>query len=245
MARKKTPAQLNREIDDALAKPGSSKIRLPPGEPGEAAAWAHKYFSTANTPDELTELRRVMMNPWSGVGRYFASRTGIAQSEIDTVYRQHRDSVHKPATSHVGKPTKPKKSRGTIEVMGGYKVDLDRRGALVRERIDTNRPGDYGSDPLGDGTFRMVPSGDIVSFEEMRRRLPAPKLRSHLGKPSKKSRGARKPRIVDVVCETPAGYRWLRGNARGAIVTSEGPFAVTNEADWAESLNAAGGTEIK
>lgn len=31
---------------------------------------------------------------------------------------------------------------------------------------------DYGCDPLGDGTFRMVPSGDIVDFEEMRRRLP-------------------------------------------------------------------------
>ena len=24
---------------------------------------------------------------------------------------------------------------------------------------------DYGSDPLGDGKFRMIPSGDIVDFE--------------------------------------------------------------------------------
>lgn len=31
--------------------------------------------------------------------------------------------------------------------------------------------GDYGADPIGDGTFRMVPSGDIVSFEERNRRL--------------------------------------------------------------------------
>lgn len=31
---------------------------------------------------------------------------------------------------------------------------------------------DYGSDPIGDGTFRMVPSGDIVTFEERNRRLP-------------------------------------------------------------------------
>lgn len=30
---------------------------------------------------------------------------------------------------------------------------------------------DYGSDPLGDGTFRMVPSGDIVDFDERNRRL--------------------------------------------------------------------------
>jgi hypothetical protein len=30
---------------------------------------------------------------------------------------------------------------------------------------------DYGADPLGDGKFRMVPSGDIVDFEERQRRL--------------------------------------------------------------------------
>jgi hypothetical protein len=32
---------------------------------------------------------------------------------------------------------------------------------------------DYGADPLGDGRFRMVPSGDIVDRAERdRRRLP-------------------------------------------------------------------------
>jgi len=31
---------------------------------------------------------------------------------------------------------------------------------------------DYGCDPLPDGKFRMVPSGDIVDFEERNRRLP-------------------------------------------------------------------------
>lgn len=30
---------------------------------------------------------------------------------------------------------------------------------------------DYGCDPLGDGMFRMVPSGDIVSTEEKNERL--------------------------------------------------------------------------
>lgn len=41
----------------------------------------------------------------------------------------------------------------------------------TRRPIDLRRGGDYGADPLGDGTFRMVPSGDIVSFEERQRRL--------------------------------------------------------------------------
>jgi hypothetical protein len=30
---------------------------------------------------------------------------------------------------------------------------------------------DYGADPLGNGMFRMVPSGDLVNEEEKRRRL--------------------------------------------------------------------------
>lgn len=30
---------------------------------------------------------------------------------------------------------------------------------------------DYGCDPLGDGTYRMVPSGDIVNYEERCKRL--------------------------------------------------------------------------
>ena len=30
---------------------------------------------------------------------------------------------------------------------------------------------DYGCDPLGDGRFKMIPSGDIVDFEERNRRL--------------------------------------------------------------------------
>lgn len=38
-------------------------------------------------------------------------------------------------------------------------------------RIVPRAAGDYGADPLGDGTFRMVPSGDIVDFAERMRRL--------------------------------------------------------------------------
>ena len=37
---------------------------------------------------------------------------------------------------------------------------------------------DYGADPLGDGTFRMVPSGDIVDFAERNKRLGLPNLAS-------------------------------------------------------------------
>jgi len=30
---------------------------------------------------------------------------------------------------------------------------------------------DYGADPIGDGTFRMVPSGEVVNYEERCLRL--------------------------------------------------------------------------
>lgn len=53
----------------------------------------------------------------------------------------------------------------------------------------------------------------------------------------------RRPRLVQVRAETPAGYRWLRAHARGATETSEG-FSVTNEEEWAQSLAAAGATEL-
>lgn len=37
---------------------------------------------------------------------------------------------------------------------------------------------DYGADPLGDGTFRMVPSGDIVDLKEKNRRLPKKEMQT-------------------------------------------------------------------
>jgi hypothetical protein len=40
-----------------------------------------------------------------------------------------------------------------------------------RRVINTATTGDYGADPIGDGSFRMVPSGDIVDFAERTKRL--------------------------------------------------------------------------
>jgi len=52
----------------------------------------------------------------------------------------------------------------------GY--ELDRQTLTpVRKPINAEKTGDYGADPIGDGTFRMVPSGDIVDYAERCRRL--------------------------------------------------------------------------
>jgi len=38
-------------------------------------------------------------------------------------------------------------------------------------KINITTPGDYGADPLGNGTYRMVPSGDVVDLTERNERL--------------------------------------------------------------------------
>lgn len=52
----------------------------------------------------------------------------------------------------------------------GYELDKVHL-TPVRRQVDVGRVGDHGCDPVGDGTFLMVPSGEVVTFEEMRRRL--------------------------------------------------------------------------
>ena len=49
-------------------------------------------------------------------------------------------------------------------------IQRAQQGGKLSSAIDVS-PGDYGADPLGNGEFRMVPSGDVVSYEERERRL--------------------------------------------------------------------------
>lgn len=53
----------------------------------------------------------------------------------------------------------------------GYNLDIVDGKTQVRRETVKLGSGDYGADPVGDGTFRMVPSGDIVSWEERCKRL--------------------------------------------------------------------------
>lgn len=67
-----------------------------------------------------------------------------------------------------------KKSKTRHELhFAGYDFTSGPGGTVIKRK--TVQPSvlgeDYGADPLGDGTFRMVPSGDIVDFEERNRRL--------------------------------------------------------------------------
>ena len=59
-----------------------------------------------------------------------------------------------------------------MEIPNVLGYDLNRATLTpIRKAIDLRRQGDYGADPLGDGTHRMVPSGDIVDLAERNRRL--------------------------------------------------------------------------
>lgn len=59
------------------------------------------------------------------------------------------------------------------------------------------------------------------------------------------ARKPRKPRIVFVECEQPSGWRWLKRSVRGAALLPDGSFSVTDESEWHQSLQAAGGKEVK
>lgn len=111
-------------------------------------------------------------------------------SDVPLVFKADDEGVFKETSTHTGRrhhATKKSSKKGQLEVLGGYKIDLDRGGQLLRERIDVTTPGDYGADPLGDGTFRMVPSGDIVDFAERTRRLDDYARRSRRSHSTKKS----------------------------------------------------------
>jgi len=61
-----------------------------------------------------------------------------------------------------------------MERMLGYtweQIQAAQAGKDWRPKVDLSKPGDYGADPVGDGTFRMVPSGDIVDLAERNKRL--------------------------------------------------------------------------
>ena len=51
-----------------------------------------------------------------------------------------------------------------------YSMGLDTETYIIKS-INVTAPGDYGCDPLENGMFKMVPSGDIVNHGEMRKRL--------------------------------------------------------------------------
>jgi hypothetical protein len=60
-------------------------------------------------------------------------------------------------------------------------IQRAQRGGRLHEPVKINTGKDYGADPVGDGTFRMMPSGDVVDWVERCRRLDesASALSSH------------------------------------------------------------------
>ena len=52
----------------------------------------------------------------------------------------------------------------------GYPLDRETL-TPIRQRVRLDTLGDCGADPLGDGNYRMIPSGDIVNTTERNKRL--------------------------------------------------------------------------
>ena len=65
----------------------------------------------------------------------------------------------------------PKKRERYMTVLGGYTLDMENHGHLVRPSLPQANGRDNGADPLGNGQFRMLPSGDTVDLTERNKRL--------------------------------------------------------------------------
>lgn len=59
----------------------------------------------------------------------------------------------------------------------GYELDRETL-TPIRRTVDLSTDGDYGCDPLPNGKFRMVPSGDVVDADEKEKRLARYRYRS-------------------------------------------------------------------
>lgn len=137
----------------------------------------------ANT---LTSLMKIVKSGTAGriggtivdtftAGRILAKYKGLT---TDVSKRKFASlSVKEMSDFKIASPGKGKlRDQENPEVLG---YELDRTTLTPkRNKVDTSKSGDYGADPVGDGTFRMVPSGDIVSFEERNRRLKSAKVKS-------------------------------------------------------------------
>jgi len=99
-----------------------------------------------------------------------------------------------------------------------------------------------------DGHFWLFPQNAVVTAPEAPEESVAHARKSGAQLDSEIAHALRRkkrstPRTVHVEAATPAGYRWLRQNARGATLTADG-FLITNETEWARSLEVAGAKEI-
>lgn len=62
-----------------------------------------------------------------------------------------------------------KDTKQPLVVLSGYHIVEG--GGIANRPIVRTEGKDYGADPIGDGTYRMVPSGDIVDYAERCKRL--------------------------------------------------------------------------
>ena len=77
---------------------------------------------------------------------------------------EETDTMSKKLTPYIATDTKQ-----PLVVLGGYRINA--QGGIIRDSVHIEPGKDYGCDPMGDGMFRMVPSGDIVAKTERDRRL--------------------------------------------------------------------------
>lgn len=70
-----------------------------------AGEWAVTYWAGAKTLEELNVLRQRIDSPFTGSGRYYATRTGFAKAEIDVAYRRRTIELTEKSARATTTPT--------------------------------------------------------------------------------------------------------------------------------------------
>lgn len=130
------------------------------------------------TADALLPL---VMSSSTGVGTMWAIGLGVL-AVIGGAFAYSRWKVPTAHSLTGGKRKKPDYDTSTGAGQKRLMDESMNREHVTPHRITRETGNDYGSDPLGpdeNGVFRwrMVPSGDVVDQDELRRRLPPPKLK--------------------------------------------------------------------
>ncbi len=150
-------------LDWYFQNPGQQKES---GTMGEGkSTWVENF---AHALDEGGAVGAASFDPHTPRKRAPGQGAAPSKQQIQTRKKVHGKSGTGPS-KHMREPKEEAKKDKTID-FAGYKID-NPSGTVRRKKIDLKRKGDHGADPLGNGKFKMVPSGDVVDKKERDRRL--------------------------------------------------------------------------
>lgn len=130
-----------------------------------AADYLHRNYDLGDT---VVGGRVAHINDYGQVTRLQLDEPPGASAFLKGALKSMSDQV---PDKYLIKESKITEKMDKVVNFAGYTIRNDLGGTVQRQYVDFNKPGDHGADPLPDGKFKMVPSGDVVDKAERDSRL--------------------------------------------------------------------------